>query len=42
MQDQKLGLLNQMLSQEQGSFLVFTRTKHGADRVSAQARKARS
>ncbi len=33
MQDQKLGLLNQMLTQEQGTFLVFSRTKHGADRI---------
>jgi ATP-dependent RNA helicase RhlE len=34
MQDQKLGLLDQMLREEQGTFLVFSRTKHGADRVS--------
>jgi ATP-dependent RNA helicase RhlE len=34
MQDQKLGLLDQMLRQEQGTFLVFSRTKHGADRIS--------
>jgi ATP-dependent RNA helicase RhlE len=34
MQDQKLGLLDQMLKQEQGTFLVFSRTKHGADRIS--------
>ncbi|HEY4379238.1 MAG TPA: DEAD/DEAH box helicase [Acidobacteriaceae bacterium] len=34
MQDQKLGLLDQMLKQETGSFLVFSRTKHGADRIS--------
>ncbi len=34
MQDQKLGLLDQMLREEQGSFLVFSRTKHGADRIS--------
>ena len=33
MQDQKLGLLDQMLEQEAGSFLVFSRTKHGADRI---------
>jgi ATP-dependent RNA helicase RhlE len=33
MQDQKLGLLDQMLKQETGSFLVFSRTKHGADRI---------
>src|SRR5277367_5327186 len=29
-QDRKLGLLESMLQQERGSFLVFTRTKHGA------------
>jgi ATP-dependent RNA helicase RhlE len=34
MQDQKLGLLDQMLRQEEGTFLVFSRTKHGADRIS--------
>jgi ATP-dependent RNA helicase RhlE len=34
MQDQKLGLLDQMLRQEAGTFLVFSRTKHGADRIS--------
>ena len=32
-QDRKLGLLELMLKQEDGSFLVFTRTKHGADRL---------
>jgi ATP-dependent RNA helicase RhlE len=32
-QDRKLGLLNSLLKQEQGSFLVFARTKHGADRL---------
>jgi ATP-dependent RNA helicase RhlE len=34
MQDQKLGLLDQMLREETGTFLVFSRTKHGADRIS--------
>jgi len=34
MQDQKLGLLDQMLKEEEGTFLVFSRTKHGADRIS--------
>jgi len=34
MQDQKLGLLDQMLNEETGTFLVFARTKHGADRIS--------
>jgi ATP-dependent RNA helicase RhlE len=33
-QDRKLGLLEGMLRQETGSFLVFARTKHGADRLS--------
>ena len=32
--DRKLGLLQQMLRQEEGSFLVFARTKRGADRLS--------
>jgi len=32
-QDSKLCLLEKMLQQEQGSFLVFARTKHGADRL---------
>ncbi|MCZ2146214.1 MAG: DEAD/DEAH box helicase [Bryobacterales bacterium] len=32
-QDRKLGLLQHMLKQEDGSFLVFARTKHGADRL---------
>jgi len=32
-QDRKLGLLQRMLDQEQGSFLVFARTKHGADKL---------
>jgi ATP-dependent RNA helicase RhlE len=34
MADQKLGLLDQMLKAETGTFLVFSRTKHGADRIS--------
>jgi ATP-dependent RNA helicase RhlE len=33
MADQKLGLLDQMLREEKGTFLVFSRTKHGADRI---------
>jgi ATP-dependent RNA helicase RhlE len=33
-QDRKLGLLARMLRDEHGSFLVFTRTKHGSDRLS--------
>jgi ATP-dependent RNA helicase RhlE len=32
-QDCKLGLLEQLLRQEAGSFLVFARTKHGTDRL---------
>lgn len=32
-QDGKLGLLEKLLRQEAGSFLVFTRTKHGTDRL---------
>jgi ATP-dependent RNA helicase RhlE len=39
MQDQKLSLLNQMLREEQGTFLVFSRTKHGADRISRKLEK---
>ncbi len=31
--DRKLSLLEKMLEEEQGSFLVFARTKHGADRL---------
>jgi ATP-dependent RNA helicase RhlE len=32
-QERKLGLLQQMLKEEQGSYLVFARTKHGAGRL---------
>jgi ATP-dependent RNA helicase RhlE len=32
-QDKKLELLEHLLNSEKGSFLVFVRTKHGADRV---------
>jgi ATP-dependent RNA helicase RhlE len=32
-QDRKLGLLEMMLREEKGSFLVFARTKHGADKL---------
>jgi ATP-dependent RNA helicase RhlE len=31
--DMRVGLLCHMLTQEEGSFLVFARTKHGADRL---------
>ncbi|HLM98339.1 MAG TPA: DEAD/DEAH box helicase [Bryobacteraceae bacterium] len=33
-QDRKLGLLESMLRHQEGSFLVFARTKRGADRLS--------
>jgi ATP-dependent RNA helicase RhlE len=33
-QDRKIDLLHTMLREEGGSFLVFARTKHGADRLS--------
>jgi ATP-dependent RNA helicase RhlE len=33
-QDRKLELLNNLLGRQEGSFLVFARTKHGADRLS--------
>ncbi len=43
-QDRKLGLLEMLLNNEPGSFLVFARTKHGAERlakkVSAKGFKA--
>ena len=32
-QDRKLSLLTHLLQEEQGSFLVFARTKHGTDRL---------
>src|SRR6185369_10693754 len=32
-QDRKLSLLRKLLADETGSFLVFARTKHGADRL---------
>src|SRR5450755_3458877 len=32
-QDRKLGLLEMMLTDEPGSFLVFARTKHGAEKL---------
>jgi ATP-dependent RNA helicase RhlE len=32
-QDRKLSLLLKLLAEEQGSFLVFARTKHGTDRL---------
>ena len=38
-QDRKLGLLQLMLKEEEGSFLVFARTKHGADRLAKKTRQ---
>jgi ATP-dependent RNA helicase RhlE len=35
-QDKKLGLLRSMLDRQEGSFLVFARTKRGADRLAAR------
>ena len=32
-QERKLGLLQSLLGRDEGSFLVFARTKHGADRL---------
>jgi len=32
-QDRKLSLLNSLLNSQQGSFLVFSRTKHGAEKL---------
>jgi ATP-dependent RNA helicase RhlE len=40
--DRKLGLLKRMLQDEQGSFLVFARTKHGADRLAKRLARAGS
>ncbi len=39
MADQKLGLLDQMLREETGTFLVFSRTKHGAERIAKKLEK---
>jgi len=39
MQDQKLGLLDKMLNEEAGTYLVFSRTKHGADRIGRKLEK---
>jgi ATP-dependent RNA helicase RhlE len=41
-QDHKLSLLETMLQQEQGSFLVFARTKHGADRLAKKLARSGS
>jgi ATP-dependent RNA helicase RhlE len=37
-QDRKLELLQSMLRREEGSFLVFARTKHGTDRLARRLR----
>jgi ATP-dependent RNA helicase RhlE len=39
MQDQKLSQLHKMLTEELGTYLVFARTKHGADRVANKLQK---
>src|SRR3954453_21119911 len=39
-QDRKLGLLEMMLNEEQGSFLVFSRTKHGAEKLAKKLAQA--
>ncbi len=39
-QDRKLGLLQHMLKTEQGSFLVFARTKHGADKLAKKLERS--
>jgi ATP-dependent RNA helicase RhlE len=38
--DQKLTLLQRLLAEQSGSFLVFSRTKHGADRLSKRLKGA--
>ena len=39
MQDQKLSQLDRMLGEEEGTYLVFARTKHGADRIAKKLDK---
>src|SRR5258708_4385999 len=41
-QDRKLSLLEQMLKEQAGSFLVFARTKHGADRLAKKLERSGS
>ncbi|MBZ5602279.1 MAG: DEAD/DEAH box helicase [Acidobacteriia bacterium] len=41
-QERKLGLLERMLEEHNGSFLVFTRTKHGADRLAKRLARSGS
>ncbi len=38
--DRKVDLLNGLLRQEQGAFLVFARTRHGADRLARHLERA--
>ena len=38
-QDRKLGLLHFILDEQDGSFLVFSRTKHGADRLAKKLKR---
>ena len=39
MQDQKLSQLDKMMNEEEGTYLVFSRTKHGADRIGRKLEK---
>jgi ATP-dependent RNA helicase RhlE len=39
MQDQKLSQLDVLLKEDEGSYLVFSRTKHGADRIARKLEK---
>jgi ATP-dependent RNA helicase RhlE len=39
-QDSKLNLLGQLMRDEQGAFLVFARTRHGADRLAKNLARA--
>jgi ATP-dependent RNA helicase RhlE len=39
-QDRKLGLLRHLLAEEPGAFLVFARTKHGADKLAKNLGRA--
>lgn len=39
MGDQKLSLLDKLLNEEAGTYLVFSRTKHGADRIGRKLEK---
>jgi ATP-dependent RNA helicase RhlE len=41
-QDRKFSLLEKMLQEERGSFLVFARTKHGADRLASRLARSGS